>query len=189
MPGIAALLSNGSVTFTVPDSDIQTIDSSGTIDLRVDGNYLASVSTFQVRNNGSDIQGFVAAGAVVTIGAESYTVKDKSRTSRGKLTINLVSPLSVGLSDGDGVVLSTANIVVDSLVPLSRASFPPNIDGSDILYGFQIASVDISTVPATGWVADWTDQAGKSTIGSVIDVDDTGAVILVWVGKKGSGTT
>lgn len=178
------LLSGGSVVFKAPAAEVRPVAPDGTLAAVVNGAHLAGATSVSVRNDDGDgLAASVPAGSVVTLGGTPYSVTSAS-VKVDVLTLELASPLTADLADGDPVVFSAATFTVASSATVSKMSYFPADETIDVSWAFQISKSDITVIPEAGWHVTRTLASGQVLRGVVVDVDAPDAVALIYVGTR-----
>lgn len=179
LPTVATIMRDDSATFTVPESRLVPTVIGGVLTLKVEGVYSIGEKAITVENvSGDGVGGLVPEGANVDIDGNSYVVDKGTRVSVDRLKLNIATGLVVGLTGGESVTFTTADITVDDVVSLSVESFSVAHSEGEAAFGFQFTRVGMAVLPAVGWFC----QKGTDK-GHVIFVDTLPNIVIVWIGK------
>lgn len=179
LPVVSSMLCDDSVSFTIPESRLETTSIGGVLTLEIEGAYGLGEQSITVINASSDgLGGLVPEGAIATIDGNSYAVDRGTRVSVGKLKLKITTGLIVALVGGEPVGFATKDITVSSVVSMSIESFYVFHSEGEAAFGFQFARADITVLPIVGWFCQKSLDKGH-----VIFVDKLPNVVVVWVGK------
>lgn len=178
------LLSDGAVTFHFPPATLST--NAGVVAVPVlRATYNAGTTLITIDDaNGNGLHGDIPSGSTVTIGGNSYTVKD-AEPALGGLSFVVTPGLVAQAVAGTAVSFSSTPVQIANSLTSTADTARDRDFREHVTFAFQYHVSDYAGRPLRGTRCVRTTASGAVLTGNVLDTDSGGIMVTVWCG----GTT